>query len=115
MPLGKVVGLGPGHIVLDGDPAPGPPQKGAETPQIFGPCLLRPNGRMDEAGAWHGDRPQPRRICVKWGPSPPLNFRPMFVIVIVISLEHCSILFLESLIVLSLFRHAQLHHHSADS
>jgi len=22
MPLGKVVGLGPGHIVLDGDPAP---------------------------------------------------------------------------------------------
>jgi len=27
MPLGVVVGLGPGHIVLDGDPAP-PPQKG---------------------------------------------------------------------------------------
>jgi len=22
MPLGKVVGIGPGHIVLDGDPAP---------------------------------------------------------------------------------------------
>ena len=22
MPLGKVIGLGPGHMVLDGDPAP---------------------------------------------------------------------------------------------
>ena len=32
MPLGTVVGLCPGHIVLDGDPAP-PPQKG-------GPALL---------------------------------------------------------------------------
>jgi len=27
-----------------------PPQTGAELPQIFGPCLLRPNGWMDEAG-----------------------------------------------------------------
>jgi len=27
MPLGMEVGLGPGHIVLDGDPAPSP-QKG---------------------------------------------------------------------------------------
>jgi len=27
--------------------------------------------------------------CVRWGPSP-LNFRPMFIIVIVISLEHCK-------------------------
>jgi len=31
MPLGTEVGLGPGDIVLDGDPAP---------PPIFGPCLL---------------------------------------------------------------------------
>jgi len=41
MKLGVQVGLGPGHIVLDGDPAP-------------------------------------------------LKFRPMFIIVIVISLEHCT-------------------------
>jgi len=34
MKLRMPVGLGPGHIVLDGDPAP-PPQKGAEPP-IFG-------------------------------------------------------------------------------
>jgi len=25
---------------------------------------------MDEAGTWHGGRPQPRRRCVRWGPSP---------------------------------------------
>jgi len=34
MPLAMEVGLGPGHIVLDGDPAP-PPQKGAEPPQFL--------------------------------------------------------------------------------
>ena len=61
------------------------PIRGAEHPQIFGPCLLRPNGWMDEGCNWHGGRPQPRRLCVRWGPSPlppkgggaPLpNFRP---------------------------------------
>ena len=133
MPLGMEVGLGPGDFVLDGDPAP---LKGAQSP-ISGPCLLWPNGWMDEAGTWHGGRPQPRRLCVRRGPrstlrkmgaepppqfsahfycdhtaacikmpfgtkvglSPgdfvldgdpapkPLNFRPMFIIVIVISLE----------------------------
>jgi len=25
---------------------------------------------MDEAGTWHDGRPQPRRVCVRWGPSP---------------------------------------------
>jgi len=25
---------------------------------------------MDEAGTWYGGRPQPRRLCVRWGPSP---------------------------------------------
>ena len=48
MPLGREVGLGPRDIVLDGDPAP-PPQKGAEPP-VFGPCLLWPNGWMDQDG-----------------------------------------------------------------
>jgi len=32
MKLGNQEGLGPGHIVLDGDPAP-PPQRGAKPPQ----------------------------------------------------------------------------------
>jgi len=44
MPLGMELGLSPGDFVLDGDTAP--PQKGggALIPQIFGPCLLCPNG-----------------------------------------------------------------------
>jgi len=44
MKLGMEVGLGPGHIVLDGDQAA---PKGAQPP-IFGPCLLWPNGWMDQ-------------------------------------------------------------------
>ena len=46
MKLGMEVGLGPGDFVLDGDPAP-PPKKGAKSPS-FGPCLLWPNGWMDQ-------------------------------------------------------------------
>ena len=38
MPFGREVGFGPGHIVLDGDPAPTPPK--GHSPPIFGPCLL---------------------------------------------------------------------------
>ena len=38
MPLGTEVGLDPGHILLDGDPAP----------PFFGTCLLWPNGRPSE-------------------------------------------------------------------
>ena len=38
MSLGMEVGLGPGHIVVDGDPAT-LPKKGAEPP-IFGPFLV---------------------------------------------------------------------------
>jgi len=42
MPLGTEVGLGPGDIVLHGDPAPSP-RKGAHQPPTFRPTLL-----------WHG-------------------------------------------------------------
>ena len=84
---------------------------------------------MDQDATWYGARPQPGDFVLDGDPAP-LNFRPMYIIAIVISLEHCTfviglfkfkfkfsilcILFLESLIVLSLFRYAQLHH-SADS
>ena len=47
MPLGAEVGLGPGDIVLDGDPAP-PYPKGAQQPPLFGPCLLYLNGRPSQ-------------------------------------------------------------------
>ena len=46
--LGMEVGLGPRHIVLDGDPA-ALPKKGAERPPIFDPFLLWPNGWMHQA------------------------------------------------------------------
>ena len=88
MKLGVQVGLCPGHIVLDGNPA-APPPKGHSLHPIFGPYLLRPNGCMDQDATWYGARPQPRGLCVRWGPSP-LNFQPMLIIVIVISLEHCT-------------------------
>ena len=65
MKLDMEVSLGPGHIILHGDPAPLP--KGAQPP-IFGPYLLRPNGCMDQDATWYGGRPRPNRRCVSWGP-----------------------------------------------
>jgi len=67
MKLGVQVGLDPRHIVLDRDPAPLP--KGAQLP-IFGPYLLWPNGCMDQDATGYGGRPRPRRLYVRWGPSP---------------------------------------------
>ena len=68
MKLGMEVGLGPGHIVLDGDPAS--PKRGA--PPIFGPCLLWPNGSMDQDVIWYGGRSQPTQLCAlyDWDPAP---------------------------------------------
>jgi len=84
------IDLGPGHIVLDGDPAPSP-KGGRSPPPIFGPYLLQPNGWMDQDATCYGDRPQSRRLCVRWGPrctlskngaGPPLrNFRPISIVV----------------------------------
>jgi len=67
MELGVEVGLGPGNIVLDGDPVP---QKGHKPP-IFGPCLLWPKGWMDQDATWYGGRPRPWRHCVGWGSNFP--------------------------------------------
>ena len=50
MPLGMVVGFGPGDVVLDGDPKL--PLIGAQPP-VFGPCLLWLNGWMDEYATWY--------------------------------------------------------------
>jgi len=67
MPLGMEVGLGPGNCVR-WDPTPSP--KRGWSPQIFGPCLLWPNGWMDQDSTSHGGRSQPRLLCVRWRPSP---------------------------------------------
>jgi len=59
MKLGMPVGLGPGHIVLDWDPAELPLlQKGAKPP-VFYAYLFWPNGWMDQDATWQGSRPQP--------------------------------------------------------
>ena len=88
MSLGIEVGLSPGDFVLDGNPPP--PKKGSEPP-IFGPCLLWPNGFVDEDATWYeGVRlTSPRRHCVRWAPSfrspkrgrsPLTNFWPMSIV-----------------------------------
>jgi len=75
MPLDMDVGIGPGHIVLDGDPAPPPSKRGPNLPPIFGPCLMWPNGWMDQNATWYDGRPRPGQHYVTCGPSstPPLN------------------------------------------
>ena len=48
-----------------------PHHKGGRAPSpIFGPFLLWPNGWMHRDATWYGGRPQPRGLCVRWGPTP---------------------------------------------
>jgi len=71
MALGMEVGLGPVHIVLDGDTAPLP--KTGQSPQIFGPSLLWPNGGMHQDATWYGGRPHEAyaTLCSMWTQLPP--------------------------------------------
>jgi len=45
---------------------------GGQRPPMFGPCLLLPNGSMDQDATWHGGRPH----CVTWGSSSPKGAHP---------------------------------------
>jgi len=80
MPLGMKVGLGPGDFVLDGDPAPSP-KKGTE-PLIFDPCLLWPNGWINQDGRLLGMEIglSPGDFVLNGDPARPLNFRSMFIV-----------------------------------
>jgi len=86
--LGMEVGLGPGHIVLDGDPAPSPKRGWTRSPSpIFGPFLLWPNGWMHQDATWYGGRSQPGDFVLDGDPAPlprkrakPPNFRPMSIV-----------------------------------
>ena len=69
MPLGTEVRLGPEDIVLDGDPASSSPKSGRNPCPIFSPCLLWPNGWMDQDATWCEGRPRPRPHCVTWDPA----------------------------------------------
>jgi len=82
MKLGTHVGLGPGNNVLDGDPAPLPQIRGAALQFSAHVCcgqmaawIKMPLGM--ELGLIPGDSVLDR------DPARPLNFRPMFIIVIV--------------------------------
>jgi len=62
------VGLGSENIVRW---RPSSARKRAQPHPIFGPCLLWPNGWMDEDATWYGSRPRPRPHCVRRGLSSP--------------------------------------------
>jgi len=68
--LGIEVGLCPAYIVLDWDPAP-LSKKGTEPSPNFRPISIVAK-RLDASRCHsvYGGRPQPRRVCVRWGPSP---------------------------------------------
>jgi len=67
-PLDMEVNLGPGDIVLDGNPVP---LTRAKHVPLFGPCLLWSNGWMDQDDTWYADRLRPRPHCIRWGLSSP--------------------------------------------
>jgi len=69
MPLGMEVGLGPGHNALDGGSAP---QKGDTDLQFSAHvCCGKTAGWVMMPLGTELGRPRPRRLCVRWGPSPP--------------------------------------------
>jgi len=94
MALGTGVGLGPGHIVLDGDPAH-PPKKGAQPP-IFGHfycgqragCIKMPLGMEVGLGPGHTvldrDPAPPKRGTVP-------NFRPMSIVAKRLNASRCHL------------------------
>jgi len=71
MLLGMEVGLGPGDFVFDGHPAT--QEKKAHPRPVFGPCLLWPDGWVNQDATWYGGKPWPRRRCVRWARSSPLK------------------------------------------
>jgi len=40
---------------------------------LFVPCLLWPNDWMDQDTTWYGGMPRPRRHCVRWAPTSPME------------------------------------------
>ena len=59
------------QTVLDGDRSLPPQRGGTAAPLLFGPCVLWPNGCMDQGATWHGCRPRPRPRDVRWDLAPP--------------------------------------------
>jgi len=85
MPLGMEVCLSSGDFVLDEDP--GCLHTKEQSPRIFVPRLLWPNGCMDQDATWYGGRPRSMRLRSmvtqlpqKKGYPPTANFWPMSVV-----------------------------------
>jgi len=70
MPLGVEVSLSPGDFVLDGDPAPSHSPKRTQPSKFRSMSLVAKPQCVSEYHLVRG-RPQPRRHCVRWGPSYP--------------------------------------------
>jgi len=86
MLLGRKIDLGPGNIVLDGNPAL-LPKKGHSSPHhLFGQCLLLPNGSMDQDALGAKVGLGPCDTVLDGGPSSPLKrgiaptFRPTSIV-----------------------------------
>ena len=100
MKLGAQVGLGPGHNVLDGDPAP-PPSKGHSPPPNFRPISVVAKW-LDGLRChlvWRY-RPRPRRLYVRWRPSSPPqkgggahlpNFQPISIVAKRLDASRCHL------------------------
>jgi len=83
MKLSLEVGLGPGHIVLDGDPAPFPQRGTAPNFRPMSVVAKRLDGSRCHLA---GGRPWSRLHYVRWDPAHPSkggttsNFRPMSIV-----------------------------------
>jgi len=70
MPLGMEVGLRPGDVVLDGDPAPSPKRGGAPN---FRPTSVVAQWLHGSRCQFYGGSPRPMRHCVRCGTAPQLS------------------------------------------
>ena len=69
MPLGTDVGLDLYATLCSMWTQLHPEKRHTHPHTIFDPCLLRPNGWMDEDAAWYGSRPRPRSRFTRRGPN----------------------------------------------
>jgi len=82
MPLGMELGLGPGDFALDGD-------EGEPPPKFLAHVYCGQMARWIKMVLGMEIGLSPADYVLDGDPACPLNFGSMFIIVIVISLEHC--------------------------
>jgi len=75
MQLGMEVNLGPGHTVLNADPAPS--ERGTAAPPLFGPCLLWPRSPISATAELLLDKQVERQTKNSYTNMPSLLFTPL--------------------------------------